>query len=663
MLQMATACQAAMMVAIAIPASAEQDLILNDAVIVTGEERPPCIEHALHELTDYVHSITGVSMPVETSLSESVSVTIAVGSEIATQILADPLPVEELGPEGVLIATVERDSKNYLVVTGATSAGTKFAVSHLMKLIRRNGTTALVGSPISIVEKPSFTKRGMHFNGWAFGYPYTFRCWTEQDWRSHIDALTHLGINVLYLWPFMEIMPVPLSSEDASYLDEVNRVVDYAQREHGMEVWIMQAVNRVALNNLGVADPRHRPYWRYDVQLDRNPAVVEDALAIAESHDALYRAVNKADGFCFIDCDPGGWAGNPVSDLIGIFKHTRAALDQYNIHGTNAKIIHWLWESWGHASAEIGLREAVMKETIQAMKAQLPEPWEIICGQTAYLPWCQDEQVIQKTTLLPYGAIEDEPSYPATNLSAQDVRQVFDILLSYPNIAGVMGNTQTPLLQFPNIYHFTTSSWDLDYRSRTQAEVLTELASHLFPEKSALIAGCFAALSETDLATLDALVSELDSAISSNALGVPGVLGRKVFPTPQFVLQALLMQLRLQSAQQHLVQTLSLTSQWDECRRLVESYLDAYLTWDAAHRWHDLWGYGSWALGRSNSDNQLGVTLGKLRGALGDDESVVRFFDEVSHALAVNHETSHVVGNGTDPMMRLQHNSDSLDRC
>lgn len=653
MLRTVAVCLVVLMSATTIRASAEENMTLNDAVVVTPAERPPYVEHALRELTEYVRSITGVSIPVRATLSEAAPVTIVIGPEIAAQVMSEAVPTEGLGDEGVLIKTVDRDGRSYLVVTGAKPAGTKFAISRLMKLIRWSGSTAWVERPVSIVEKPSIAKRGMHFNGWAFGYPYTFRCWTEQDWKSYIDLLTHLGINVLYIWPFMEIMPTPLSTEDASYLAEVNRVVEYAQREHGMEVWIMQAVNRVATNNLGVADPRHRQYWRLNVQLDRNPADPAEVQAIADSHDALYRAVTKADGFCFIDCDPGGWPNSPVSDLIGIFQHTRASLNKYNVHGANAKIIHWLWGGWGHAYGDGSDRETVMKETIQAMKSQLPEPWELICGMTGFLPWCKDEQVLAKTTLLPYNTIEGEPSYPGTNLSIPTVKGAFDALVSYPGTLGMMGNAQTPLLQFPNIYHFTSSAWDVNYRNRTQAEVLADVAGQLFPEKSALIADCYAALTSTDLAMLDSLVSRLDTAISTNTLGVPGVLGRKVFPTPQFVVQALDMQLRLQAAQQHLVQNLTASSSPDECRSLVQSYLDAYLTWDRAHGWHELWGYGSWALGRFTSDPGFGTMIGKLRAALGDDDSVVSFFDGITVALSAKHAEAHVVGNGVEPMKSL----------
>ncbi len=71
----------------------------------------------------------------------------------------------------------------------------------------------------------------MHFNGWAFNYPYSFRGWKEEDWKSYIDILSYQNVNLLYLWPFMEIMPVPLSKEDQAYLEECNRVVEYVNRK------------------------------------------------------------------------------------------------------------------------------------------------------------------------------------------------------------------------------------------------------------------------------------------------------------------------------------------------------------------------------------------------------------------------------------------------
>ena len=200
--------------------------------------------------------------------------------------------------------SVSQGGVDYVVATGRTPRGTKLALATLMKAIRLEGKSALVPVPLDEHGKPAFAKRGMHFNGWAFKSPYSFRSWTEQDWQRYLDMLAYQGVNLFYLWPFIEIMPVPLSPEDQAYLEECRRVVDYAQKKHGMEVWIMQCTNRVAKDRCGVADPRLRPYWRPS-QKDLNPGKPEDFQAIMASREAMYRIINNVDGVCNIDSDPG----------------------------------------------------------------------------------------------------------------------------------------------------------------------------------------------------------------------------------------------------------------------------------------------------------------------------------------------------------------------
>ena len=59
-----------------------------------------------------------------------------------------------------------------------------------------------------------------------------------------------------------------------------------------------------------------------------------------------------------------------------------------------------------------------------------------------------------------------------------------------------MGNLQTPLLQFPHMYYFTSSMLDADFRKRTEEEVLFDVAGFLYPEQQRLIADCYLALSK-----------------------------------------------------------------------------------------------------------------------------------------------------------------------
>ena len=59
-----------------------------------------------------------------------------------------------------------------------------------MKAIQIDKRSASVATPIDIVHKPAISQRGMHFNGWAFKNPYSFR-----DWRRPS------GSSILISWP------------------------------------------------------------------------------------------------------------------------------------------------------------------------------------------------------------------------------------------------------------------------------------------------------------------------------------------------------------------------------------------------------------------------------------------------------------------------------
>lgn len=189
--------------------------------------------------------------------------------------------------------------------------------------------------------------RGLHLNGWAFKDPYTFRNWPEQSWKKFIDLIAYQGANLFFIWPFMEIMPVPLSSEDEAYLQEVRRVVDYAHKSHDMQIWIMHSPNRIGVSNCDSPDPRLRPYWVNSCQVDMNPAIPDQFEKGMKSIETLYRIVNNADGFGMIDSDPGGWPQSPLSDQMKIFVECRKLLDRYNEHGRDAKLMDWMWIGWG----------------------------------------------------------------------------------------------------------------------------------------------------------------------------------------------------------------------------------------------------------------------------------------------------------------------------
>ena len=571
--------------------------------------QPRYVQHVVFDLRDYLHEISGTDVPVITSPDERAKVVIAVGED-AAQGMPGKLPeLHGLGDEGFLIKTASKDGKRFVAVTGAGPQGTKYGVAHLVNLIRPSGKSAHIPGTLEVRSSPHYARRGIHLNGWAFNYPYTFRCWPEADWRRYIDLQTLQGINLLYIWPFMEIMPVPLSPEDESYLEEVRRVIEYAQVQHGMEVWIMQAVNRVAKDDCGVKDPRHRPYWRPS-QPDLNPGDPAQFKKIAESHEALYSILTNADGFCFIDCDPGGWPESPPSDLLKVLLNARKCLDRYSEKGPATKLIHWLWGSWGHMFAATDKRERVMRDTLRLLKAELPEPWELICGIADYLPWCRDEGVIDRTVFLPYETIEGEPSYPGTNLDMGRIRSALQVAASYPELKGVMANVQTPLLQFPKLYYWNMAAWDPSYLGRTDKEVLLDLAELIYPSYAELLAKGYRGFERQPSNEISETVQKIEAAISGERFSV-GSFGRKLFPDRLFVARSLLLQLRLRAEHEAFIEAPVRHATKAECAAIIERYIDAYLRWDTEHGWHDLWGRncGHWPLGRLSQDPLFDIAL------------------------------------------------------
>ena len=78
----------------------------------------------------------------------------------------------------------------------------------------------------------------------------------------------------------------------------------------------------------------------------------------------------------------------------------------------------------------------------------------MIAGTTPYLESAKAEMVVDKTVYLDYGAIEDEPSNPRTNLGFGTLDSMFQSADRYIDpttgtLEGVMGNNQMMLLQFP----------------------------------------------------------------------------------------------------------------------------------------------------------------------------------------------------------------------
>ncbi len=620
---------------------ANDTVALDGCAIVVDPAQTSFVEFAVGELSGYLEHATGRDVPVAHTDESGASTRIAVGPEMAQHILGNLFPAEKLGKEGYLLKSVSQDGVLWIVAAGATPHGTKNAVSALIKTIHIVGDSASIPSVLDRLGKPAHAIRGVHFNGWPLNYPYSFRSWREEDWQCYLDLLSYQGVNLFYLWPFVEIMPVPFSAEDQAYLEECRRLIDYAQTKHGMEVWIMQCTNRVAKDRCGIADPRLRPYWRPESQRDLDPGQPDDFRAILASREAMYRILDNADGVCNIDSDPGFCPGSSQDDYVRVLRACRELLDRHNIHGQEAKLINWMLWGWGREQKiEIqGLAEH-QRDALRHLKQGLSGSLWLISGQfPEFLPICREAGFAERTVLMPYGTIEFEPAYPQTNVQIGAIRDMYNGPdAQSTDVAGLMGNMQTPLIQFPNMFFFTSVLADADYRNRSEREVLEELAGYIYPDHRELLADAWSGLKATDPGQADTVADRVESMIRQNSFGRLGLFSRKAFPDHRFVAESLLLQIRLRAAQERLVLAATCSAPQSEYEKLLAELGNAYLAWDTAHGWHDLWGWNTWPLGNFRSDPRFGATVGALAKSLGDEAAVNACFDRVAQAMSARHD-------------------------
>lgn len=622
-------------------ADSPQKILLDQSVVVTDAGEPSYVQYAVKELSDYLKDITGRAIPIRSSLDKKANSLIVVG-KTSRQVLSAGLDSTYLGEEGFLIKSVVKDGAVQVVVAGANPKGTNHGLANLMKMIQAAGASAYLPGPLEIQSKPSLALRGIFPCGWVNAYPYAFRAWKEKDWQQYIDILWYQGVNLFLHWPFMEIMPVPLSRDDEVYLEEVRRLVDYAQKQRGMEVWIFHSANRVATSNCDSPDPRIRGYWVNQCQKDMNPADPQQFDKVMKSLEALYRALNNADGFCLGDADPGGWPQSLLSDEMKIFQGARALLDRYNVHGPQAKLIDWLWLGWGRhkylSSNQTVVSQydwteqnpdasdvAFMEETIRTLRKDIPEPWWLLAGFPPYLKSSQEEKSLEKTVFCPYGAIEDEPSFPWTNVSLGKVHEALDVIGDYPGTSGLMGNNMTALLQLPRTYYFLASAWDYEYRNREERDVLLDLSRHVYPEHSALIVDCFLALEETDPEKISDILASLESVLNQGTMGRPGVIGRSLFPDQLQVANDLVFQLRIRAARQQLLKSLTSKASRNECEKLVENYLDVLLAWNQKTGWEKVIKVAIWRAPIYTTDKQFTEAMSILRRVLAGNPKVTSY--------------------------------------
>jgi hypothetical protein len=293
-----------------------------------------------------------------------------------------------------------------------------------------------------------------------------------------------------------------------------------------------------------------------------------------------------------------------------------------------------MWCGWG-LPEERFFEVAHQARTIRRLRDEMAEPWGLVSGRFEFLTLCREQRVLAKTVLLPYGVIEAEPSYPATNLNIDGLHAALsEAAAKWPGLSGVMGNVQTPLLQLPHVYAYTACMWNPHQSKRPPREVLIELAGHLYPEHRELIADGYLALKEPNPAKIGALADRLESLVNQDRLGRLGIFGRKLFPDHRVAATVLLMQLRLRAAQENLMQGMTAATPKPVGQKLLRDYFDAYLAWDTAHGWHKLWGWQRWPLGNLRYDPRFPALCNKLARCFGGGPDMDACLGELARSLS-----------------------------
>ncbi len=335
--------------------------------------------------------------------------------------------------------------------------------------------------------KPAFEHRGFYLHeGWFFKYPFAVRTWKREDFEGMFELLRCFGYDRVMIWPMLESIPAPLSEADAAALRAFRPTIEDV-RKAGLECWLTQCPNLTPRAEIAAKPWMQRnpyPMWN-TVRLDQ-PAQAEPYLA---HRTRMIEILNNADGYVTIDGDPGGYAKAKPEDWLKVFQSDRAAIDRFGTDPRHQLTVPWVWAGWGMRSVWSEPIEPFTSASMKVLRDGMPNPWELLAGRSSREGWANGRinvqladrlQLMDRSMILCYEAIEFEPSPPAAVLQFDDIRRILCQELPFAaTCRGVMGNAQQPVMVLPNIYFFARGSWDPAYLNKTDEAVLSDLAGVL----------------------------------------------------------------------------------------------------------------------------------------------------------------------------------------
>jgi hypothetical protein len=522
-----------------------QLISLQSAEIKVDNAAPRYVIHAVKDLRGQIHS-------AEHSEMKQVPVVDIQISEEGT---------EGLGEEGYQLKVTEQ----YVSVKGLTWRGAHYGILELIKLLAESSNGVSLPAAFTERESPSFDLRAMYAHtAWVYNYPFALRKWTLEDWKRYVDLLAYMKVNVLQIWNLVSIMPQPLSPGDRSYLEMFPEVIRYAKEERGFRaVWVGDAANNVAL-------PTTTPFINreyYIVHSLRDPSDWSQMQDIIASRAALYRSIPNADGYWIIDSDPGGWPGSPSQDFVKVLLENWKLINQTK-RNNNPELIYWIWHGWGNKT-----KSEDLTSVLQSLQNRVGTKLSLLACFPDDLDIISRLNLINKTTWFPYGAIEGEPSSPYTSFRIQQIQKAFEVANSNGQVRGVMGNAQTPLVQIPNLWLFQQKAWNSNYNPQSHLAMLEGVARGVYPNIAKDLAHGWQLLTENNAGEARAMADRLEMALRGNHLGPAGTIGRYVIPSGKWLVENLVMQLRLHAEAVDFTFKLKDPSTFEPIRSSAEQYL------------------------------------------------------------------------------------------
>jgi hypothetical protein len=228
--------------------------------------------------------------------------------------------------------------------------------------------------------KENFQRRGFYLHGcWRFNHPFAVRTWTQEDYQGMFRLLKQLGFNTVMLWPVLEAVPAPLSETDRQAVAEYRGIIENA-RKAGLESWLVQCAALTSRPEI-----RAKPWMERSLYPYRETVRMDDPKesgAYLKHRAALMEILNNADAYVTIDGDPGSYPGAKPAEFVRVFLHDRQTIDRAGTHPETQRTIPWIWCGWGTKGVWREPIEPFVKATLESLKTQMPEPWELLPGRS-----------------------------------------------------------------------------------------------------------------------------------------------------------------------------------------------------------------------------------------------------------------------------------------